>query len=119
RREPEPLARRLEEVPPRGADAAEAAHVAPGDVGVERDRARCEPAALADARGLDPRAHRRRGLLGRGVVGERGDGHARHLDVEVDAVEERPRDARAVAVDEGWRAAAAAGVVAEVAARAG
>src|SRR5439155_1261045 len=42
-----------------------------------------------------------------------------HLDVEVDAVEERPRDARAVAVDEGWRAAAAAGVVAEVAARAG
>src|SRR5439155_20791241 len=77
-----------------------------------------QPAALAGARGLDPRAHGRRGLPGRGVVGERGDGHARHLDVEVDAVEERPRDARAVAVDEGWRAAAAAGVVAEVAARA-
>src|SRR6266481_2568900 len=98
RREPEPLARRLEEPPPRGADAAEAAHLAPGDVRVERDRARPEPAALAGARRFDPGAHGGRGLLGRGVVGERGDGHARHLDVEVDAVEERPRHAGAIAI---------------------
>src|SRR5207249_2499551 len=72
--------------------------------------------ALARARRFDPGAHGRRGLLGRGVVGERGDGHPRHLDVEVDAVEERPRHARAVAVDERRRTAAGAGAVAEVAA---
>src|SRR5439155_17905503 len=94
-------------------------YVAAGDGRIERDGAGRQTAALAGARGLEPRAHGGRGLPGRGVVGERGDGHARHLDVEVDAVEERPRDARAVAVDEGWRAAAAAGVVAEVDERAG
>src|SRR5438046_2159437 len=72
--------------------------------------------ALARTRRFDPGADARRGLLGRGVVGERGDRHPRHLDVEIDAVEERPRHARAVAVDERRRAAAGAGAVAEVAA---
>src|SRR5439155_16794764 len=91
RREPEPLARRLEEAPPRGADAAEAAHVAPGDVGVERDG----PAALAGARGLDPRAHRRRGGPRRGGGGGRGGGPARPLDGEGGGVGERPPDAGA------------------------
>jgi len=33
--------------------------------------------------------------------------HARHLDVQVDAVEHRPRDSRAVALERRWRAFAA------------
>jgi hypothetical protein len=58
-----------------------------------------EARALPLARGDDARPGRRRLLVRRLFSRERGDQHARHLHVQVDAVEQRTGDARAVALE--------------------
>src|SRR5262245_4268691 len=103
-REAEPLARELEEAATRRSETAGAPDLAPAEPGVDAST----PAHLPDARRRHPRPHGGRRLGGDALVGEAADRHARHLDVQVDAIEERPGDARAIAVDE--RRAAAAGV---------
>jgi hypothetical protein len=54
---------------------------------------------------MDARAHSHRGLAG--LLGAQfGEGKRRRLDMEIDAIEERAADARAVALDLRRRAAA-------------
>jgi hypothetical protein len=65
-----------------------------------------------------PGADRRRGVALEVACGEQRDRHARHLHVQVDAVEQGTRDARAVALERTRGALTALGVVAQVAARA-
>jgi len=56
-----------------------------------------EPAQLGRAGGVDPGADGG-GCLGRTVIGQLPVAHGRYLDLNVDAVEQRPGDPRAVAL---------------------
>src|SRR6185295_17167704 len=69
------------------------------------------------ARPRDPEGDGRRGLARAAAQLPQGD--RRHLDVEVDAIEERSRDPRAIALDHGRRTAAEAAGVSEMPAGAG
>lgn len=71
---------------------------------------------LALARGDHALAHGGAGLARRRVVGQRGGRLARHLDLDVDAVQQRAGDPAAIARHQVRRAAAAAGGIAGVAA---
>src|SRR5690606_13701206 len=68
--------------------------------------------ALDFARRLDPGADRRATFAGRRVRPQFRGRQARYLDVQVDAVEQRAGDPRAVALDLVGGAAAASGQVA-------
>ena len=85
--------------------------------GVHGEAVAREAKALALAGGDDARADRGGGLAG-GVGPERAVGDGRDLDVQVDAVEERPRDPRPVLEELVRRAAAGVVGVAQVAAHA-
>src|SRR5207342_3457623 len=82
----------------------------------------CVLAAGAGALSLacfdDARAHDGAGFAGCGVVAQRARWQARHFDVQVDAIHQRTRHARGVALDGFGRTAATARGVAGPAARA-
>jgi hypothetical protein len=91
----QPLARAIELAMP--------AHFGRPHVGVGQQARVREALGLAHARGGHPLAHRAGWLtlpFGRQLVVV----HARHVDMDIDAVEQRPRDALLVARDDGWRA---------------
>ena len=67
-------------------------------IGIAGHAQRCQPCTLAVARGFHPGADGGGGFAQRGI-GEFVVFHAGHLDVQVNAVQERTGDALAVALD--------------------
>lgn len=93
------------------------------DLRMRHARVRAAPAAgkttvLQFAGGLGADAHRRGSLAGF-LVAQFAERKRRSFDVEIDAVEQRSADTRAVALNVGRRAAAFVLGIAEVAARTG
>jgi hypothetical protein len=107
----------LQQLLARGVEAAVAADEARGHLRVGEDAASTEAFVLARARRQHPRADVRGALaLGRAPVRKLLEAHGGYIDVDVDAVEQRPRDASDVALNLRGRAAAFAhGVVPEAA----
>ena len=89
-----------------------------GHAGVDSGARAGEACVLPSTGGLDPGADGRRWLAGLGLA-QLFDRQGRCLDMEVNAVKQRPADARAVALDLRWRAPALMPRIAEVTAGAG
>ena len=102
----------------RGIDGTMLADLRMGHAGVDGGAGAGEARLLAPAGGLDPGADGRRWLAGLGLA-QLFDRQGRCLDMEVNAVKQRPADARAVALDLRWRAPALMPRIAEVTAGAG
>jgi hypothetical protein len=115
--EAQPLEGTVEEGAAGRIDGAEAAELLGAHGGVvRRRRAGPEALELEGASGGDAAGHRLRALARRGAQLLQAD--RRHLDVQVDAVEERPRDASAIALDERGRTAADVSRISQMATRA-
>src|SRR5262249_35235042 len=113
RRETEAVARGLEQSSSGRSDVAEAPHVTAGNVRVERDRSRTEADLLARARRLDAATDGGRRLAVTRLSAQPRDRDAWHVDVQIDAIEERPRHAGAIPIDHRRRAATGIGSIAE------
>jgi hypothetical protein len=100
-----------------GVETAVAAQVVRGHGGVDGVDGGAEASGLAGAGGVDPRGDGGGGLAGRSA--ELAERDRRHLDVQVDAVEERAGDAAAVALDQRRQAGAGMTRVAKMAAGTG
>lgn len=101
RGESEAVARGLKEPAAAGIDVAKTPDLAPGNVSVHREGSSVTARSLPLARGYDAHTHGGRGLFAAHLVRERRHGDPRHLDVQVDAIEERPGDSCTVAIENG------------------
>src|ERR1700691_5857010 len=101
----EAVDRELEQALARRLDLAMLAQLARAHLRVAEKRRLAEALDLQAARAVDPRADRRRALA-LVAIGQLLVAHRRHLDMDIDSIEQRSRNPRAVALDNHRRAGA-------------